>query len=100
MTGRPGDEDDDRLNADMTAELHFGGGFIRKDTPTAAAGGDGDDGQGDPGRRRTKKEVCSHPLFISPLAPSAVPHPTIRGSGAHAGMAQGDAACALLNQVA
>ena len=61
-SGRPGDddadEDDDRLNADMTAALHFGGGFIRKDTPTVAPTGDGDE-QGDPGRRRSKKEACS-----------------------------------------
>ena len=62
-TGRPDDEDDEddnRMNADMTAQLHFGGGFIRKDTPTAAPGGGGDDNeQGDPGRRRSKKEARS-----------------------------------------
>ncbi len=66
--GRPGDmddEDDERLNADMTAELHFGGGFIRKDTPTAAPAGNDDDKQGVSGRRRTKKEARSLSLFAS-----------------------------------
>ena len=63
-TGRPDDEDgeDERLNADLTAELHFGGGFIRKDTPTAAPD---DDAEGiEPERRRSKKEARSRLLPI------------------------------------
>ena len=59
-SGRPDDEDeeaDDSLNENFTTELHFGGGFIRKDAPTPAPADDDDDGQGAPGRRRSKKEA-------------------------------------------
>ena len=52
--GSDDEEMDERLNAQMTGELHFGGGFVRKAVPTEAPDGAGVD---EPERRRTKKEV-------------------------------------------
>lgn len=53
--GSDDEEMDERLNAQMTGELHFGGGFVRKAVPTEAPA---DAGVDDPlEHRRTKKEV-------------------------------------------
>jgi hypothetical protein len=73
-TGRPDDDDgaDERLNADLTAELHFGGGFIRKDTPTAVPGNHFEGAE--PERRRSKKEARSRSdaLVVDALASTLV----------------------------
>ena len=52
---------DERLNAQMTGELHFGGGFVRKEVPTQAPDGAGVD---EPEHRRTKKEVGTHSFTL------------------------------------
>lgn len=54
---------DERLNAQMTGELNFGGGFVRKEVPTTAPEGAGVDEPGE--HRRTKKEVGLHSIMLS-----------------------------------
>ena len=65
--GMPSDDDggDDRVDAELTGELHFGGGFVRKASAATA------DEEAPAERHRTKKEVSS-PLCLQPVSAPAV----------------------------